>query len=342
MATSDCRPESLAFSPDGKLLATGNHDRSIRFWDVATGRAVRRIKGHEDWVVSVAFSPDGRTLASGGKDSTVCLWEVATGKERLRLTQEFGWIRGLSFSGDGHILFSAGTDSVIRLWDMMEGRVRGTLKGHEGGILAIALSPDGRKLLSASEDTTALVWDVSLLNQAQAGQLAELQPEELSSLWSDLAGADAGRAYRAMKSLMSSPAAAVRFLQPRLRPVSAVPDKQLAQFIADLDSNNFDQRQKAEQALQKLGELTGPALEQALKKGSSLEVRRRIEGLLDRLWQDPSGERLRELRSVEVLEYLGTAEAREILRGLAKGAAAARLTREAKASLERYKANRQR
>jgi hypothetical protein len=106
-------------------------------------------------------------------------------------------------------------------------------------------------------------------------------------------------------------------------------------LIADLDSDSFAKRESAERELAGVGELARPALERALKGRPSLEALRRVQGLLDRLRQAPSGEQVRLLRSVELLEYLGTPEARSLLQALAGGAAEARLTQEARASLER-------
>ena len=80
----------VAFSPDGKTLASGSEDKTIKLWDVATGKEQATLKGHTEWVKSVAFSPDGKTLASGSGDSTIKLWDVATGKEQATLKGHHG------------------------------------------------------------------------------------------------------------------------------------------------------------------------------------------------------------------------------------------------------------
>src|SRR5262249_19504944 len=137
--------------------------------------------------------------------------------------------------------------------------------------------------------------------------------------------------------LVDAPAASVQFLQKHMRAVEPVEARLLQQLLADLDSDRFETRSKAERELEKLGELAEPALRRALReKPPSLELRRRIEGLLKQL-EGPitSPETLRRLRAVEVLEHIGTQEARQVLRALAGGTPDARLTREAQAVLDR-------
>lgn len=332
------RLETMALSPDGKIVATGNNQYGIHFWDAATGKVIRQlaVSGAEE-VRALAFSPDGRTLASASRgviDSTVRLWEVATGGERLCLKQEEDSIRGLAFLQEGRILAGAGYHTIY-LWDLPSGQLRKELRGHRGFINRIVASPDGRKLLSAGDDTTALIWDVSFADPDRSGPRSEMRPNGMSDFWTDLASTDAARAYRAMKRLVSAPASTVHFFRTRLRPVSGVAAERLVPLIADLDSDNFERRQKAEKALEELGELAVPALEQALKQRPSLEARRRIDGILDPLRLNLRCEQLRAIRAVEVLEHLGTLESQEVLQTLARGAAEARLTQEAKDSLKR-------
>ena len=108
----------VAFSPDGRLLAGGSDDETVRLWDPATAKHRRTLTGHTNWVRGVAFSPDGRLLASGSDDETVRLWDPATGEHRRTLTGHTNWVRGVAFSPDGQLLASCSNDMTVRLWDL--------------------------------------------------------------------------------------------------------------------------------------------------------------------------------------------------------------------------------
>src|SRR5206468_2023331 len=137
-----------------------------------------------------------------------------------------------------------------------------------------------------------------------------LAPEVLKSLWGDLAGGGAAAAYRAVWKLASAPGQALPFLRERLRPAVAADEQRLARLVQQLDSSAFEERQQAMRQLEQLAELAEPALRRALAGQPSLEYRRRVEKLLQRLeWPLPSGEALRARRAVEVLEQIGSAEA---------------------------------
>jgi WD40 repeat protein len=109
---------SVAFSPDGKTLASGSLDGQIELWEVATGKLQATLKGHEDDVQSVAFSPDGKTLASASHDGTVKLWDVASGKEQATLSGHHFWVWSVAFSPDGKTLASGSYDRTVKLWDV--------------------------------------------------------------------------------------------------------------------------------------------------------------------------------------------------------------------------------
>jgi WD40 repeat protein len=151
---------SVAFSPDGRLLASGSNDKTIKLWEVASGSLVRTLSGHTDWVRSVAFSPDGRLLASGSYDDTIKLWEVASGREVRTLTGHTGWVWSMAFSPDGRLLASGSNDKTIKLWDVASGREVRTLTGHTNWVNSVAFSPDGRLLASGSYKEIRL-WDIS-------------------------------------------------------------------------------------------------------------------------------------------------------------------------------------
>jgi WD40 repeat protein len=151
-------PGALAFSPNGKLLATGCHDGSVHLWDMATRREVGSLEGHTGGVIYVAFAPDGRTLASGSWDMTVRLWDVARRKEIATFRGHPAEVKCLAFSPDGKTLASGGADSSVRLWDTVTKQGLTTLRGP-CVTLAVAFSPDGKRLATGASDGTIRVWD---------------------------------------------------------------------------------------------------------------------------------------------------------------------------------------
>jgi hypothetical protein len=181
-----------------------------------------------------------------------------------------------------------------------------------------------------------MVWDVC--GPARQPQLvsAGLRPSELENLWANLGHSDAGKAYEALSTLAASPGQTVPFLRKQLQPAAGNDDQRIARLIGELDGETFTVREKARAELEKLGDLAEPALRTVLAKKPSLEVRVRAERLLKRLEGNTlSEESLQALRAIELLERIGTPEARQVLEHLAKGLEGARLTEEAQASLER-------
>jgi WD40 repeat protein len=152
---------SVAFSPDGKLLAMGDTRDTIRLWLVAENEQLFTCEGHSDWVQSVAFSPDSQILASGSDDCTVRLWDVTTG-ECLRIFPGHNhWVRSVAFSPDGLTLASSSDDKTVRLWEVETGKCLQDLSGHTSRVYAVAFSPDGKLLASGSADRTIRLWDTA-------------------------------------------------------------------------------------------------------------------------------------------------------------------------------------
>jgi hypothetical protein len=163
-----------------------------------------------------------------------------------------------------------------------------------------------------------------------------LTGKELAALWDDLASDDGPRAYQALGRFVLHPREGAPFLKKQLRPAPDPDRRETARLIAALDADAFADREKAQQGLEALGGLALTPVNRALEARPSPEARRRLEELRGKLeGRIPPGEEMREVRAVEALERIGTAEAREVLAGLAKGAAEAWLTQEAKASLDR-------
>ena len=151
---------SVAFSPDGKLLASGDYDNTIHLWNVEEQKQVGVLKGHTDGVNSITFSPDGKLLASGGYDNTVRLWDVEKQNQVGMLRGHTEMVHSVAFSPDGKQLASSSSDNTIHLWDIQGKSTVGILHGHEEVVSSVAFSPDGKTLASGSWDNTARLWDV--------------------------------------------------------------------------------------------------------------------------------------------------------------------------------------
>jgi WD40 repeat protein len=326
----------VAFAPDGKTLASGGKDGTIRLWATATGEELKQFRGHFDPVWPLAFTPDGKTLISGGwQDQSIRLWEVETGKQRCQFAHP-GGVKYVAVSPDGRSVASGGGDGSTRLWELATGKERRCFEGHRGHVMGVAFAPDGRHLATGSLDTTLLVWDIPGALAPAPTQADRLAEQEFEVLWTDLAGADAVKAHQAIWALTAVPAQTVPRLRERLRPPASSNREKIDQFLLDLDDDSFLVREKASEELAKLGQFADPLLRKALVDPPSLEVRRRVERLLEKQ-SGPlaSPEILRLVRAVEVLEHIGNREARQVLQALAQGQGDTWLTRETKGAMRR-------
>ncbi|TRU34720.1 MAG: protein kinase [Microcystis aeruginosa Ma_MB_F_20061100_S20] len=152
---------SVVYSPDGRYLASGSEDETIKIWEVATGGELRTLTGHSDFFRSVVYSLDGRYLASGMVNNTIKIWEVATGRELRTLTGHSGPVLSVVYSPDGRYLASASSDKTIKIWQVATGRELCTFAGHSDWVRSVVYSPDGRYLASASSDKTIKIWQVA-------------------------------------------------------------------------------------------------------------------------------------------------------------------------------------
>ncbi|QLE56224.1 trypsin-like peptidase domain-containing protein [Nostoc sp. TCL26-01] len=153
--------KSVAISPDGRTLASGSYDNTIKIWNIATGEEIRTLNGHSYDVWSVAISPDGRTLASGSNDRTIKIWNIATGEEIRTLKGHSDWVWSVAISLDGRTLASGSRDETIKIWNIATGQEIRTLKGVFSWVRSVAISPDGRTLASGSDDRTIKIWNIA-------------------------------------------------------------------------------------------------------------------------------------------------------------------------------------
>jgi WD40 repeat protein len=334
---------SLVFAADGKRLAAGvtragPPSASVYLWDVERGKLVRRLDGLPPLTAPVAVAPDGRTLATAAPDGTATLWEIASGKERARLgAPAVTAVTALAYSPDGASLVAAGHEQTLCCWDVLTGEKLWQRRGGQADVSVLTFAPHGRQLVSGGRDGTLLLWDIASYEQKAVPPPAKLAAAEERQCWDDLASPDAGHAARALARLRAAPAQAVTLVRRQVRPAAAPDAVQLEALIKDLDNVAFRRREQATTGLAKLGDLAEPALRKTLADRPPLEVKRRLEVLLDKLQVvvPASGDGLRELRAVELLERLATTEADQVLQAVARGAAGARLTREARTALER-------
>jgi serine/threonine protein kinase/WD40 repeat protein len=144
---------------DGRRFLSGSRDQSVRLWDVASGRELRSLTGHEGPINGVAISPDGRLALAGGENKIVHMWEVDTGKEQRRFKGFRGAVNGVAFAADGRHALSASREKVAHLWDMSTGKDLRHFR-HAGEVLAVAAAPRSSRAITVGRDATGRLWSL--------------------------------------------------------------------------------------------------------------------------------------------------------------------------------------
>ena len=214
--------------------------------------------------------------------------------------------------------------------DRYTGKERAIFRGHTDRVTSVAFSPDGVLLASGSKDRTIKVWNLPSPKGIDAGS-TPLSAQDLDDLWFRMADGDAAGPYQALGTLIGASRQAVSMLEKRLRPGPKPKAQEVSRLIAGLDSNQFAARQKAREELEKLDTQAEAALRKKLAEKPSLEMSRNIEEVLSRIERSP----LRKLRAVEVLEHIGSPEAKQLLEKLMNGSDGFPLIGEAHDSLDR-------
>jgi WD40 repeat protein len=336
---NDFRIESLAFSGDGKILAAGG-DELICLWDVNTGQERRRIGGpREDMSnVSLKTTPDGRILAHYSLDlkhGSVAAVALDTGR----------WIHILHPWSSEKLTFGPGDLSYAKGTQNLEIRALNTGKmllespqPHRGHTSTLAYSSDGQLLATGGTDGTILIWDMSPLTPKQMPKAYTFTSAELDDLWAKLPpSGESWDRHEAYHTLLGTPELTIPYLRECILRLPVPDDKQVAAWVAKLDSEDFEERAKARDELTRIGKLAAPALRSALARKPSAELRARAEELLG-----PDGgcgklppDWQRAAEGIRLLEQLNTAGARRALEQLRQAPAGSWVAREAAAALKR-------
>jgi WD40 repeat protein len=337
--------EGLAFLPDGSLV---DLTINITVFDPESGRQLRyfdKMPYHNLPTTSLAMSSDSRMAALGYRDTSalkyitqdVSVWEMASATMIAHMKGHKAAVASLAFSPDMKLLATGSWDGTIRIWDWISRRELACFSGHRGGVLSVAFSHNGRLLATGGSDSSIMVWDVSSLAPRQLP--APLPADKLVGPWDQMLDRDAANAYVALAQFVGSRTSAASFLKRHLLD-KKTREERVTVLLAALDDPVFKTRQTANRELEGMFPDIEPILRKALKGTVSAELRGRVDALLAKpplTHGEVSGYRLRQLRAVQVLEYLQDEEPLRLLQELTKVESDDFLAREAIRALERLR-----
>lgn len=322
----------MTFAPDSRRLAVCCYDGVLRLWDRDTGKLVREFKretpvGHP---IHPIFAADGRSLLVS-MDGRVRIREIAGGGDRLQIPPVPNSLFSLAYSPDARFVASGQRDGSVFVYSAVSGKKLAQWQSKQGYVFSLAFSRDGRLLASGGANGTILIWKVPEDDSVSAVQTAK----EALALWLALGDSDAAAANRALAGLAAAPPRTLPLFKERLASIDELIKPKVARWIAELDDDSFKIREKATRELARTGQDAADALRHALDNNPSPEAKRRIEDLLSRLKMTRYSQRLRALRVIEVLERIGTPQAKELLHELAGKPLSDELKEEVQASLRR-------
>ncbi len=359
---------SLAFSPNGRFIAasrqyySNNQQQSdFSLWDLEKKARLNYLRlPFTGTSQMICMAPNSKSVAVPQNDRTLLLYKTSNGKEFQRLTGPVTPNAGnnmptaIAFSPDGRLLagvyshFSVVTTPLpgggarstsvqsnrIVLWEIASGTVRMEFDLQAMPILCLTFSPDGKTLITGGQDATLVAWDLEGKTPTPFAGGGELE-----DAWKDLINKDGKKVYQErMRRFVASPNLAIPFLAEKLVPIKTVEINKddVKKWVSELDDADFPTRNKANRALEALGDAVEADILKALEKAESLETQRRLQNLIAVMKAKLLTEdQMRHVRVVEILERIGSKEARELLVRYADGAPTARLTQDAREALDR-------
>jgi len=314
----------------------------VEIWNVFSGQLIRELDGANDRLACCTLSPDCRTLCTRSGNGVIQLWELSSWRKRMQMEEKqgFGDRPGrqlLAYSPDGSVIASVNRRAGrVNLWDVSTGKQFGSLSGHDQRVNSLEYTPNSCRLLTGSDDTTILSWDMTRPEWRSRELVSKLTDEDLARHWDRLRNGTTEEAYRSKWALAGDPMKTVAFLRERLQPEQPFPIERVRAWIVDLDAAQYSVREHASRELLNHFDQAESELRAALKGTTSAEARKRLNQIIASAEVGiPEPDLLRDLRALEVLEQIGTPEARDVLRRLANDPVVTRISRDAAESLKR-------